>query len=131
MRYVSKARRKWRRAEWIEGEGRFALLAHCRVLTVTLWGTAEAARKAMRELDEGACGGKCNMNHEVVDIDDGRVVAPDDSDIDRRDYLRKRKKLYNEVSARLHGNGPMTLSSMNKAKEVVESALLVWDEKPE
>jgi hypothetical protein len=47
--YKNKAKRKWgRRAAWIQGDGPFAVLAHCRQLTVSLWKTmpeAEAAKQ--------------------------------------------------------------------------------------
>ena len=69
MTYHSKARKRWRKAEWINGEGRYAVLAWCRVLTVTLWPTVEKAEAAKREIDDTACGGMCEMRHEIVDLD--------------------------------------------------------------
>lgn len=69
MNYRSIAQRRWGcRAEWIEGSGRFAVLAHCRVLTVSLWPTLEQAKNVKKRLDDYACGGKCNRDHEIVDL---------------------------------------------------------------
>jgi hypothetical protein len=38
-----KAKKHWPKAEWILGNGNIALLAHCGVLTVTLWTDEEEA----------------------------------------------------------------------------------------
>jgi len=70
MDYKAKAKRKWgKTAEWITGNGRYALLAHCRVLTVTLWPTMDAADKSKHQIDKYACGGECNRNHEILDLE--------------------------------------------------------------
>src|SRR5688572_7354114 len=55
-----------RRVEWVEGEGPIALIAWCRVPTVTLHETMESAESAKRSIDETACGGFCVRNHEIV-----------------------------------------------------------------
>ena len=39
-----KAMKHWPKAEWIMGNGNIALLAHCGVLTVTLWTDEEEAK---------------------------------------------------------------------------------------
>jgi hypothetical protein len=62
---------RWRRACWIVGnppaEGPcFALLAWCRVLTVTLWETWAEAEAALADIDRGRCGGQCHRDHEIV-----------------------------------------------------------------
>ena len=68
-RYYGKlADRRWKHAEWITGNGRFALLAHCRVLTVTLWKTIGEAEMAKQRIDETACGGACIGMHEIIDM---------------------------------------------------------------
>ena len=65
----AEARRRWgSKAEWIEGDGQFALLAWCRVLTVTLWPTRAEAEKQKKVIDETACGGGCTGNHEIIDL---------------------------------------------------------------
>jgi hypothetical protein len=70
MDYKAKAKRKCgKTAEWITGNGRYALLAHCRVLTVTLWPTMEAAEVCKKRIDETACGGKCVRDHEILDLE--------------------------------------------------------------
>jgi hypothetical protein len=70
MNYKAKAKRKWgKTAEWMTGNGRYALLAHCRVLTITLWPTLEAAQIAKKRIDETACGGMCVCDHEIIDLE--------------------------------------------------------------
>ena len=60
----------WPRAAWIEGDGGFALLARCGVLTVTLWPTPEEAEKAKAMIDHAGCGGHCRgaPGHEIVEL---------------------------------------------------------------
>jgi hypothetical protein len=67
--YRTLAKCKWPRAEWIRGDGRYALLAHCRVLTVALHQTHESAEKSKQVIDTSACGGHCHNNHEIIDLD--------------------------------------------------------------
>lgn len=76
--FNTKARCLWPRAIWIMGEGKYAVLAWCcgsygwmkgkKTLTVTLWETHEEAVKAMRQIDETGCGGKCSGDHEIIVI---------------------------------------------------------------
>ena len=67
--WLKEAKRRWgKKAEWIQGDGQFALLAWCRVLTVTLWSTREEAEKQKGFIDEYACGGGCTRQHEIVDL---------------------------------------------------------------
>lgn len=66
--YLATAKCMWLRAEWVAGEGPYALLAHCRVLTVTLYKNAEAAEKQKKTIDTTACGGMCNSRHEIIQI---------------------------------------------------------------
>jgi hypothetical protein len=68
--WETKAKKKWgKKAAWIHGDGQFALLAPCRVLTVTLWPTLEEATKEKERIDQGACGGQCNpARHSIVDM---------------------------------------------------------------
>lgn len=59
---------RWRRAAWIDGDGPFALLAHCRVLTVTLHATRERAEHSKGIIDSTGCGGCCVRKHEIVEL---------------------------------------------------------------
>jgi hypothetical protein len=65
----AEAKRRWgNKAAWIQGKGQFALLAWCRVLTVTLWSTKAEAEVQKMEIDRTACGGLCTGNHEIIDL---------------------------------------------------------------
>jgi hypothetical protein len=67
--YLAEARKRWsKEAEWIQGNGQFALLAWCRVLTVTLCPTLEEAEKQKQFIDKYACGGLCSGHHEIIAI---------------------------------------------------------------
>jgi hypothetical protein len=59
------------RAAWIDGTGDYALIAWCRVPTVTLWGELTAAEQQKAIIDRTGCGGRCSGRHEIV-----RVVLP-------------------------------------------------------
>jgi len=65
----TEARKRWgKEAAWIDGNGQFAILAWCRVLTVSLWPTKVEAEKEKKVVDETACGGGCTGNHEIIDL---------------------------------------------------------------
>ena len=65
----TKAGRKWgKKAESIEGEGQYALLAWCRVLTVMLCQTRDEAEEKKKFIDEIGCGGFCTNKHEIIDF---------------------------------------------------------------
>ncbi len=67
--WQTEAKRRWgKKAAWIHGDGQYALLAHCRVLTVTLWSTSAEAGESKREIDRYACGGLCTGAHEIIDL---------------------------------------------------------------
>ena len=68
--YGTQALRKWRKAEWIEGDGPFALLAHCDVLTISLHMTIESALKSKKFIDETGCGHACTGNHEIINLEE-------------------------------------------------------------
>lgn len=64
------ARAIWRKAEWIHGNGRFALLAPCRVLTISLHESMEAAEIVKKTIDRTGCGGFCYRSaHRIVDLE--------------------------------------------------------------
>ena len=65
----AKAQRKWgRKAEWIQGDGQYALLAWCMALAVTLYPTRAEAEKEKKFIDTSACGVNCIGDHEIVDL---------------------------------------------------------------
>jgi len=51
------ARCVWKRAAWVDGDGPYALLAHCRVLTLTLRPAEAEAEASKRIFDLDACEG--------------------------------------------------------------------------
>jgi hypothetical protein len=54
------------RPAWVVGDGEYATLARCGVLTVALHETIEQAQHAMRWIDSHGCGGQCHRDHELV-----------------------------------------------------------------
>jgi len=78
---VSAARRAWPHAAWIIGDGPFASVAHCGVVTVILFRTLAEACRAKVMIDQGACGHACHGAHEVVGLDDesARLVRLEDA----------------------------------------------------
>lgn len=65
-----------RRAVWVDGEGPYALIAWCRVPSVTLWPEYVDAVESKRSIDRYACGGMCVGRHEIVRVDLGYAVKP-------------------------------------------------------
>jgi len=67
--FRSEAKRRWgKEAAWITGRGRFALLAHCGVLTITLWDDLKSAQAKKKFIDEFRCGHACSRRHEIIDL---------------------------------------------------------------
>jgi len=64
--YYTTAKCLWPRAHWIAGEGEYATLARCRVLTVGLWPRMQAAVDAMVAIEVFGCGGVCRGDHELI-----------------------------------------------------------------
>ena len=60
------ARCMFPKAAWVVGEGPYAVLAWCRVLTVSLHPDLDAARGSLDFIDSYHCGGRCSRRHEVV-----------------------------------------------------------------
>jgi hypothetical protein len=58
----------FRRAYWVDGEGEWGSVAHCRVTTVKLFQSEDKARQALRGIDSDGCGGGCvgYPGHELV-----------------------------------------------------------------
>lgn len=65
----------FRRAEWIQGDGPYACLAWCSVLTITLHPTFDDAYHAKDHIDDHACGHACTNHHEIVVIDLERQIG--------------------------------------------------------
>ena len=65
------ARCIWPRAAWIHGDGPYALLAWCRVLTVSLHDDPDVALESKQTIDASACGGRCTGRHEIVRLEPG------------------------------------------------------------
>jgi hypothetical protein len=74
-----RAWNRWRRARWIDGNGPFALLAHCEVLTVTLHETLEEAEKDKAAIKRTGCGARCLNAHEIVDMRERKTAADAES----------------------------------------------------
>lgn len=53
---------------WIEGEGRWAVVAWCSGLTVALYREAENAARALDTIDKTFCGHACWGDHQLVDL---------------------------------------------------------------
>lgn len=64
------------KAIWVQGEGPYACLAWCRILSVTLWETEQQAHDAKTEIDRYGCGGMCNHRHEVVRLELDQPATP-------------------------------------------------------
>jgi hypothetical protein len=72
--YRTLANCMWPRAVWVNGDGPYATLARCRVLTVALHASLDAAHAAKRAIDQWGCGGRCpctGAGHELV-----RLASP-------------------------------------------------------
>jgi hypothetical protein len=66
--YRALARCTWPKADWIRGDAPYAVLSHCRGLTVTLHETAAEAFAAKQRIDGYECGSRCVGEHEVVHL---------------------------------------------------------------
>ncbi len=68
--YNVAARCQWPRHCWVSGEGEWAVLAWCRVLSVSLWPSLEDTQSALAEisLPKSVCGGRCHNKHEIVHL---------------------------------------------------------------
>ena len=68
--YLTAARCIWPRAEWVCGDGQYASLAWCSVLTIALYDTLADAEAAQRFIGKYGCGGRCGGPpwHEIVGL---------------------------------------------------------------
>lgn len=67
--YSTMAKCIWHHAVWVVGEGPYALLAHCRGTTVSLWTEQEDALSSKEFIDRLGCGGRCHRDHEIVRLE--------------------------------------------------------------
>lgn len=65
--YRKTATRLWRPI-WTDGDGPVALVAFCKVPTVTLWPDHDHAERSRRFIDTYGCGGGCHRDHAIVDL---------------------------------------------------------------
>ncbi|MDX1873994.1 hypothetical protein SBI67_17875 [Mycolicibacterium sp. 120266] len=56
------------RLHWVLGTGRYAVMAWCGGLTVTLWENLADAKGSMAWIDSTGCGHACDGRHEIVKI---------------------------------------------------------------
>ena len=61
--FRSVAKRRWPKAEWIDGNGPWALLAHCGGLTVCLRQAKSEAEDQKAQIDKTGCGAHCSHEH--------------------------------------------------------------------
>lgn len=68
--YHSKAKRIWRKAAWVHGDGPIAVIAYCNVTTVSLHANRVDAQHSIDFIDRFGCGHRCGRDHRVVDLAD-------------------------------------------------------------
>lgn len=56
------------KVNFLHGRGHIAVIAWCRVPTVSLWTHAHDAAEAKRMIDDSACGGLCRRRHDIVEV---------------------------------------------------------------
>ena len=66
----------WPRAEWIIGNGPVALLAHCGVLTVSLYPNRDELQPALDMINRTGCGHRCGRRHEIIQLPDPAEALP-------------------------------------------------------
>jgi hypothetical protein len=67
--YGKAARKRYKRAIWIQGDGRYATVSSCGgSVTVMLHATQEKAQQAKQGIDSWGCGGSCSNRHTIVDL---------------------------------------------------------------
>lgn len=67
--YRTFAKCVWPRAAWISGTGAFAVVAYCRVTTITLHANANAAQEALATINATGCGGRCSRHHKLLRLE--------------------------------------------------------------
>lgn len=77
--YQSLAECTWPDAAYVVGDGPYALVAHCQMLTVALYETLAEARRRIRRLDADRCAKTCVGDHELVALPAPRAHSTDHS----------------------------------------------------
>lgn len=67
--WQSLAECTWPEAAFVTGEGPFALVARCGMVSVALYATAAEARRRWKRMDTVGCGRGCVHHHDVVHLD--------------------------------------------------------------
>lgn len=67
--YIGHAKRRWRRAAWVRGQGPYALVAYCNVTTVSLHLTYVDALCGRLFIDGCGCGHRCYRRHRIFNLD--------------------------------------------------------------
>jgi len=67
--YYLKVDKKWPNNCWIEGEGRYALVAFCRDISITLHEDLQDAIEDKQFINECGCGGACHKAHVIYDLE--------------------------------------------------------------
>lgn len=68
INYARAAKRIWKPVEWVHGDGPVAVVAFCKVTTVTLWPDTDQAEASREFIDRFGCGGGCYRDHAIVDL---------------------------------------------------------------
>jgi hypothetical protein len=74
-KFETVAKCVWPNAEWIDGDGPYAVLAYCRVLTITLHHDLTSAEQSLQTINESACGGRCSGSHRIVRLADDLAAS--------------------------------------------------------
>jgi hypothetical protein len=67
--WQSLAECRWPEAAFVTGDGPFALVARCDMVSVALYETAHEAARRWKRMDTVGCGRGCDHRHEVVELD--------------------------------------------------------------
>ena len=73
--FQSLAECTWHEAAYVIGDGPYALVAHCDMLSVALFETAAEAGQARRRMNTVGCGKTCEGRHQLaVLVDDPTLL---------------------------------------------------------
>jgi len=59
----------WPDAAFVTGDGPFALVARCDMVSIALYETAHEVQRRWKRMDTIGCGRRCEHRHEVVVLD--------------------------------------------------------------
>lgn len=122
--YQRLARKLWPYAARVDGEGRYALMAYCNVLTVSLWANLDDAIKNRRMIDGAHCGSRCSGCHAVLDLDEDPpavAVTARNSKIDGwADRFQRRYAAYKKIKGEPVPQRPVRFASAGELVEMAE-----------